>query len=105
MKLDDSLIKSSSLVGVATPTEIEKNNTTSKQSKVGSSNPYADKVTFSTQLSKMQAIQSDLKSSEPSFDAQKVAAIRAAIENGTFKIDASKIADGLISSTHGFLIR
>lgn len=37
------------------------------------------------------------------FDADKVAAIRAAIEQGTFKVDAGRIADRLIEQTHELL--
>ena len=32
------------------------------------------------------------------FDARKVEEIKAAIANGTFQVDASKVADGLIDS-------
>jgi|SRR4051794_38253410 negative regulator of flagellin synthesis FlgM len=32
------------------------------------------------------------------FDAKKVEEIKAAIANGTFQVDASKVADGLIDS-------
>ena len=37
-------------------------------------------------------------SSSSVFDAKKVEEIKAAIANGTFQVDASKVADGLIDS-------
>lgn len=36
------------------------------------------------------------------FDAKKVEQIKAAIASGTFKVDAGKIADGLIDSVREF---
>jgi len=42
-------------------------------------------------------------SAEPSFDAEKVAAIKSAIASGQFQIQPENIADGLISSTKELL--
>lgn len=39
------------------------------------------------------------------FDAGKVKAIRAAIENGSFKVDAGVIADKMLANTQEFLSR
>ena len=39
------------------------------------------------------------------FDAGKVKAVRAAIENGTFKVDAEVVADKLLANSQEFLSR
>ena len=39
------------------------------------------------------------------FDAGKVKAVRTAIENGTFKVDAEVIADKMLANTQEFLSR
>jgi negative regulator of flagellin synthesis FlgM len=61
-------------------------------------------VTISKQARELKSLQTQA-TGEGSFDAQRVAAIKEAIMNGTFKVDASKVADGLISATRDFLIR
>jgi negative regulator of flagellin synthesis FlgM len=42
---------------------------------------------------------------DPSFDAQKVERIAAAIRDGNFKVDAEKIADKLIANAQDLLKR
>ena len=44
-------------------------------------------------------------SAEASFDETKVAAMRAAIANGTFSVNAGAVADKLLSTTQEFLSR
>lgn len=44
-------------------------------------------------------------SAEPAFDAAKVEAIKAAIADGTFKVDTGKVADKLIASVGELLAR
>ena len=39
------------------------------------------------------------------FDAGKVKAVRAAIENGTFKVDAEVVADKMLANSQEFLSR
>lgn len=39
------------------------------------------------------------------FDAGKVKAVRAAIENGTFKVNAEVVADKMLANTEEFLSR
>ncbi len=39
------------------------------------------------------------------FDAGKVKAVRAAIENGTFKVDAEVVADKMLANSQEFLAR
>ena len=38
------------------------------------------------------------------FDAGKVKAVRAAIENGTFKVDAEVVADKMLANSQEFLL-
>jgi negative regulator of flagellin synthesis FlgM len=52
--------------------------------------------------SNYQAIESQVSSSE-SFNAQKVAEIKAAIANGQFQINPEKVAAGLIDSVQNLL--
>ncbi|AON54360.1 flagellar biosynthesis anti-sigma factor FlgM [Herbaspirillum seropedicae] len=44
------------------------------------------------------SLETKVSSSSGSFDAKKVAEIKAAIANGTFQIDADKVANGLIDT-------
>lgn len=39
------------------------------------------------------------------FDVGKVKAVRAAIENGTFKVDAEVVADKMLANTQEFIAR
>jgi negative regulator of flagellin synthesis FlgM len=45
------------------------------------------------------------RDAEPSFDAAKVEELKSAIASGTFKVDAGKVADGLIASVQEMLAR
>ncbi|XLM22450.1 flagellar biosynthesis anti-sigma factor FlgM, partial [Chromobacterium piscinae] len=51
----------------------------------------------------LSAIGNDPSAQQPSFDAAKVESIKSAIANGSFSINADKIADGLISSAQELL--
>lgn len=53
----------------------------------------ADNVRLSTDARELAA-----SNGRGVFDAKKVAEIKAAIADGSFKVDASKVADGLIDS-------
>lgn len=59
-------------------------------------------VALSPLSARLQEIESSLASS-PVADSERVNSIREAISAGTFKIDASKIADGLIDSVRQML--
>lgn len=59
-------------------------------------------VELSSLSARMQQIESHLANS-PVADSARVDAIRAAISSGAFKIDASKIADGLIDNVRQML--
>lgn len=59
-------------------------------------------VALSPLSARLQEIESNLTTS-PAIDSERVEAIRAAISAGTFRIDASKIADGLVDSVRQML--
>jgi len=61
-----------------------------------------DNVAINPLASRLSALSAQ-SSGEASFDAAKVASIKAAIASGQFQIDPSRIADGLISSTQELL--
>jgi len=62
----------------------------------------ATEVALSPLSSRLQQIESTLAST-PTMNADRVAEIRQAIADGTFKIDTGKIADGLIESVRQML--
>lgn len=58
-------------------------------------------VTFSTTARALE----QTSRNQGDFDASKVKAVRSAIENGTFKVDAEVIADKMLANTQEFLSR
>lgn len=63
--------------------------------KAGSAPSPADSVKISPQS---QALASQIAGSGPVFDTTKVQEIKAAIADGTFKVNPERIADGLIDT-------
>ena len=61
--------------------------------KAAAASAATDNVRLSSQAKALSST-----SSAGVFDARKVEEIKAAIANGTFQVDASKVADGLIDS-------
>jgi flagellar biosynthesis anti-sigma factor FlgM len=61
--------------------------------------PGSTTQSMSNYLKTIQAL-----SVEPTFDTNKVAAIRNDIASGTYKVNTDKIAAGLISSVSGMLM-
>ena len=59
-------------------------------------------VALSPLSARLQEIGSAMSTS-PVADSERISAIRQAISAGTFKIDASKIADGLVESVRQML--
>jgi negative regulator of flagellin synthesis FlgM len=55
-----------------------------------------DKVSLSDTAAQLRNLQDQL-ASQPVVDRQRVAAVRNAIDNGTFAVDSLRIADKLIS--------
>ena len=49
----------------------------------------------------LSALSTDLRTSRASdIDTAKVASIKAALNDGSYKVDSGKIADGMLSSAH-----
>lgn len=61
-----------------------------------------DSVAINPMASRISALERQV-GGEPSFDAAKVDAIKAAIASGSFTINSDKIADSLIVSTQEML--
>jgi negative regulator of flagellin synthesis FlgM len=61
-----------------------------------------DKVELSSLSSSLQKAETAIAQA-PVVDSQRVAEIKQAIANGEFKIDAGRIADGLITSVREML--
>ena len=92
MKIDDSIKKGAGLGVSPTPPRTAK----SAESKAPAA-PAAD-ATESVKISpQLQTLASEL-SSHSVFDTGKVEEIKSAIAGGRFKVDAEKIADGLIDT-------
>lgn len=64
--------------------------------------PQGDVVSLSSESQNLQRLGAAM-AAEPAFDADKVAAVKSAIESGSFKVDAGKVADGLIASVREVL--
>ncbi len=64
--------------------------------------PSGDNVTISSAAQQLNSIESSIKAS-PAFDAEKVNAIKTAIQNGEFQVNTEKVADGLIQSVKDML--
>lgn len=64
--------------------------------------PESD-VALSPLSSKLQQIESSLANT-PTMNVERVAEVRQAIANGSYKIDTGKIADGLIESVRQMLV-
>lgn len=61
-----------------------------------------ESVSINSFASRAQGVEKSAQAAE-AFDAEKVAAIKAAIANGEFKINPDAIADSLIASTKELL--
>jgi negative regulator of flagellin synthesis FlgM len=94
-------IESTVKTSAPSPVQEERNARTAKQrEETASKSPVSVQLSpLSAQLSKIEA---GLES-EKAVDSQKVAEIKRAIDNGTFKVDAEKVADRLIEHNRDFL--
>lgn len=97
MKINDSIKQSVDLItdkaGVKTNKKSEQSSTTA---------PVSENVTLSTLASQMKSLEAKIAGADV-FETAKVDAIKSAIASGQFKVDAEKIADGLVSSVKDFL--
>ena len=73
----------------------DKSSDTSSESVNSSSRAISDSVEFSAAAQQLSSLQDELASI--SADMGKVDEIRQAISNGSYKIDAQKIADSLLA--------
>ncbi|MDP2072232.1 flagellar biosynthesis anti-sigma factor FlgM [Methylotenera sp.] len=62
----------------------------------------AESVTLSPLSAQLKSLEAKVASSSV-FDAEKVDAIKSAIASGQFKVDAEKVADGLIATVKDLL--
>ena len=99
MNITDALSKNLGIAGDST--------TDTKQSRKTSSAPAPaageqGSVTLSPLSAQLQSLEANV-ALDNVFDADKVEAIKLAISNGEFQIDAGKIADGLIDTVQALL--
>lgn len=76
-----------------------KGDAASKTQKAGSTEPKGATVTLSSTASQLMAA----SGAAGEFDAEKVAAVRQAIEDGSYKVDPEAIADKLIANAKELL--
>lgn len=95
MKIDNSVKSVGDLAGGA-------RNTTAKSGVAKRPATPESDVALSPLSARLQQIEGSLASA-PAVDSERVAEIRQAIAQGNFKIDPSKIADGLIDSVRQML--
>lgn len=74
----------------------DKSSDTSSESVNSSSRAISDSVEFSAAVQQLSSLQDELASIS-AVDMGKVDEIRQAISNGSYKIDAQKIADSLLA--------
>lgn len=97
MKINETIKKTAGL-GLEKP----EYNPASKASQANAGGPLSESVTLSPAASQLQSLESSVAAANV-FDADKVEAIKSAIANGEFKVDAEKVADGLISTVKDLL--
>ncbi len=91
MKIDDSLKKTSGLgVGSA---QARSGKSAEKAGSVSNAPAQTDTVHISSKLESLAQV-----GGNSVFDANKVEEIKAAIANGTFKVDPEKVANGLLDT-------
>lgn len=97
MKIDDSLKKTAGLTVGTKQANAGKN--AEKAEATGSGSTSAVNVQLSSQA---QALATQVSSASV-FDTNKVEEIKAAISSGTFKVDAEKVADGLMDTVRDLI--
>ncbi len=83
--------------GQGAPVENQgKGNTNPPATESGISSSSSDRVSLTGEARQLRELEATL-ASQPVVDSQRVAAVRNAIDDGTFKIDPQRIADKLMS--------
>ncbi len=96
MKIDDSLKKTAGL-GVGT-TQTRAGKGAEKTGAVSQAPAESDSVHLSSKLQSLTQL-----GSNGVFDASKVEEIKAAIADGTFKVDPEKVANGLLDTVNDLI--
>jgi negative regulator of flagellin synthesis FlgM len=97
MKIDNTQLNPITSTAGNLQTNAEKNGAVAKVE-----SGATDKVSLSSKFQDLKSLGSEVGESA-TFDAKKVEAIKASVADGSFKVDAAKIADGLINNTKDFL--
>ena len=84
-------------ISSAMPPQAASTPTPSASGKRGAQTAAADNLALTDSARAMQEAASAQASASPSFDAAKVASVRAAIANGSYSVDAGRIADKLVA--------
>ena len=95
MNVNDALKTGKGLPEVAQPPARSANSNAGTTAKTGSESSTAANVQLSSQY---QSLGVKATATGGTFDAKKVAEIKAAIANGTFQVDPEKVASGLLDT-------
>lgn len=82
--------------GQGAPVEHQGKSTNPPATESGNSNSSSDRISLTGEARQLRELEASL-ASQPVVDNQRVAAVRSAIDDGTFKIDPQRIADKLMS--------
>ena len=83
--------------GQGAPVENQGNGgTTTTASTPGGANNTADRVSLTGEALQLKELEAEI-ANQPVVDSQRVAAIRTAIEDGTFTVNPERIADKMLS--------
>ena len=74
---------------------VEDKRTETASNQVKSSGNSSDKISLTTTATQLQSLQQEI-AALPVVDEQKVAALRAAIEDGSYQVDSQKLARNMI---------
>ena len=99
MNITDALQKNIGIAGDNGDAEAPRKSETAPATTSGQGN-----VTLSPLSAQLQSLEANV-AMDNVYDADKVEAIKLAISNGEFHIDAGKIADGLINTVQDLLAR